>query len=879
MSRSEAPRAAVWALHAVSLLVPRARRADWLAEWTGEVDALARLRASGRAEDYPGWGAFMAGALPHAMTMRMEGWTMDGMAQDLKYAVRVLVRAPAFTLIAAVTLALGIGANGSIFSLVRGLLLRPPTGIVEPDRLIQIARSYEQDPRWDNWSWPALQTLRSESRALDDVAGYSDRPFVLGRGEDTEQVLGQLVTGNFFDVLGVGPRAGRLLRPDDDLEPGAHPVVVLSHALWTRRFGADPAVVGRTVAIGAQPYEIIGVAPAGFAGVEAVATPPALWIPTMQYPARDGRLPFDEWGWSWIQGVGRMRDGVTFAEAQTALGVVSSRLREASPVNEGILAVGAQGVGLAPADRRQASQISAILLMIVGVVLLLACTNVANLFLAKAGGRQSEMGVRMALGAGRMRVARQLLTECILIALLGTLLAVPVVMAAGRFLPLLLPYAIAVPLDPDASVYGVLILVGLSAGVLFGLAPAWATTKRGVVEALREGASTGGRHRTRLRDGLVVAQLGLSLGLVSGAALLGRSVLNARFAEPGFEPAALVAGVVDLAGTGRYQSEDDGRAAAARILRAAADAPGVSAATLASQLPIAGGHSRSTVRPVDREGIDFEAEYTVVGPSYFETMGIPIVRGRGLGGFDDEPEPVVVVNETLAGMFWPGEDPVGKQLTRGSSTWRVVGVAGDVQMRTLRERPRPGVYYPLAQAYSPLLAVTARGAGAGPSTTTLLRQAVASIDPELPVAQTFDLEGALAGSMGETRTIAWLIGTFAGLALVLAAVGLYGLVSFAATQRVRELGIRMALGAPRGSLTRLLLLKGLLISGAGIALGLAVSYGMGRALRGLLFGIAATDPATLVLASLVLLSTAALAAWIPARRASRVDAVVSLRES
>jgi len=879
MRTAHPPAPVVWALRALSLFVPGSRREEWLAEWLGEVDALARLRAAGRAKDYPGWSAFVAGALPHAMTMRMEGWTMDGMAQDLKYALRVLVRAPGFTLVAALTLALGIGANGSIFSLVRGLILRPPSEIVEPDRLVQIARSYEQDPRWDNWSWPALETIRAEARAFDDVAGYSDRPLVLGAGADTEQVPGQLVTGNYFDVLGVGAHAGRVLRPDDDLEPGAHAVVVLSHALWMRRFGGDPAVIGTTVAIGAQPYEIIGVAPAGFAGVEAVATPPALWIPTMQYPVRDGRLPFDEWGWSWIQAVGRMRDGVTFAEAQTALGVVSSRLREANPINEGILALGAEGVGLAPADRRQASQISAILLLIVGVVLLLACTNVANLFLARAGGRRSEMGVRMALGAGRMRVARQLLTECVMIALLGTLLAVPMVMAAGRFLPLLLPYAIAVPLDPDASVYGVLVLVGLSAGVLFGLAPAWATTKRGVVEALREGAATGGRQRTRLRDGLVVAQLGLSLGLVSGAVLLGRSVLNARFAEPGFETEGVLAGVVDLAGTGRYGDEAEGRAAAARILQAAEDVPGVAAATLASQLPIAGGHSRATVRPMDRDGIDFEAEYTVVGPAYFATMGIPIVRGRALGGFDDEPEPVVVVNETLAGMFWPGEDPSGKEWTRGSSTWRVVGVARDVQMRTLRERARPGVYYPLARAYSPVLAVTLRSAGPGPVTTTRLREAIASVDPSLPVAQTFDLEEALAGSMGETRTIGWLIGAFAGLALVLAAVGLYGLVSFAAAQRVRELGIRMALGAPRGSLTRLLLLRGMLIAGAGITLGLVVSYGMGRALRGLLFGIGATDPSTLVLASLALLATAALAAWIPARRASRVDAVVSLRDS
>lgn len=868
----------MWVLRAVGRLVPRDRRAEWVAEWEAEVEALARARAEGRADDYPGWLAYLAGALPHAMITRMEGWTMDGVVQDLRYGVRVLGRAPGFTLVAALTLALGIGANASIFSLVNGLLFRPPSGIVEPDRLVQVARSYEDDPRWDNWSWPALETIRAEARALEGVAGYQDYPVVVGGGAETEQLLGQAVTGNYFDVLGVTPHLGRLLGPGDDLEPDAHRVVVLSHALWTRRFGADPGVVGSTVAIGARPYEVIGVAPAGFGGVEAVATPPALWIPTMQWVSSSGDLPFDQWGWSWIRVVGRMRDGATMSDVETSMQAVRARLREASPVNEGIIALVTAGVGLSPADRADASRISAILMLIVGVVLLLACTNVANLFLARAGSRRAEVGVRMALGAGRSRIARQLFTECLLISLLATALAVPLVMGAGRFLPLLFPYTLAVPTGPDRSVYAFLLVLGAGAGILFGLAPAWASTKRGVLEALRGGAATAGRARTRLRDALVVAQLGLSLALVSGTALLGRSVLNARSATPGFEPDGLVAGFVSVGKTGRYGTEREGRALYRRLQRAVEEVPGVASATLASQVPIAGGHSRATVRPADRTDVEYEAEYTVVGPRYFETMGIPVLRGRPLGGLDEEPERVVVVNEALARMFWPGADPLGQEIERGSSRWRVVGLVGDVQMRTLRERARPAVYYPMAQAYASTVAITARTRASTRVSSAALKQAVAGVDPELPIAQTYDLHEALAASMGETRTIGWLIGSFAALALVLAAVGLYGVVSFGAAQRVRELGIRVALGAGRESLTRLLLAKGLAIAVAGLGLGLLFSYGLGRALSGLLFGVEATDPATLAVTSGLLLTTAALAGWIPARRASRLDAAVSLRQ-
>lgn len=862
-------------IRVAGLFVPWGRRTEWREEWQGELAALEHERAQGAA-GLPGMLAYALGAVPHALWMRREGWTMDSILQDLRFSTRVLLRSPGFTLVAALTLALGIGANASIFSLVNGLLFRSPAGIHEPGRLVQIARSYESAPRWDRFSWPAMELIREESRAFSGVAGYSGRAFVVGRGTETQQVPGQFVTGDYFEVLGVQPALGRLLQPTDDVNPGEHSVVVLSHSLWANRFGSDPSIVGSTIPIGAKPYEIIGVAPQGFAGPESVGTPPAIWVPGAQRPGFNGQTPFDQWGWSWIQVVGRLNDGVSFEQAEASMGVVSSRLREASTINKDMLVLLAQGVGLDPRDRAEAKQISIILALIVGVVLLLTCTNVANLFLARAASRRGEVAVRMALGAGRGRLARQLITESVLLGLVATAIATPIVLAADSFLPKLFPYSLNVSVGADWRVLTFLVAVGIGAGLLFGAAPAWASSRSDVREALREGGSTGGRRKTRLRDILVISQLALSLGLVAGAALLGRSVLNARSAQPGFEPAGLVVGYVDLQPTGRYD-EELGRMLWDRMVVAATQLPGVENATVAGQAPIVGGHSRATVRPAGRDDVDYEAEYTVVGANYFETLRIPILRGRALGGLADEPERVVVVNNALARMFWPGEDPIGKELA-GDPGWRVVGVAQDVQMRSLRRAGQPGVYYPLSQAYGSGMALHIRGENGHAIEPALLRGMVAELDPELPVATVVDLHEGLTASMGETRTIGYLVAAFAVLALVLAAVGLYGLVSYGASERVREMGIRIALGARPESLVKLVLTRGITISMLGIGAGLVVSYGLGKALEGLLFGVAPADFATLGAASVTLFVTAGFAAWLPARRASRVDAAVSLRE-
>ncbi len=871
-------RAARGLLRVLALVVPRRHRRDWLEEWRGEMEALERVRRFGNPGRYPTPVGFVVGAIPHALWMRKEEWSMERVIQDLRFALRMLRRSPGFAAVAVLTLALGIGVNASIFSLVNGLVLRDPAGVEAPDRLVQIARSYEDDPRWDNWSWPALQEIRRSGRVFDGVAGYSAAGFLIGEGAEARTVLGDLVTGNYFQVLGVEPVAGRLLGPADDITPGAHPVVVLSWDLWQERFGGDPAVVGRTLRMGGQGYQVLGVTPRGFRGVETVGSPPQLFVPATMHEPMRGNLPFDRWGWSWIQVTGRLADGVSMEQARAAVQVASTRLREADPVNEGIQILLAPGVGLSPSERAEANRISLLLMVIAGLVLLLSCANVANLFVARATTRASEMGVRRALGAGRGRLVGQVGTESLVLSLLAAAVAAPLVWLAGGFLPSFVPYTLSATLRPDGRVAAVLIALGLVAGVLFGAGPAVMLTRRSLAAALRDGGTTGSTGRTRGRDLLVVGQLAVSLGLLASAALLGRSILNANHADPGFEPRGLMVGALNLDLTGRYdrpQALDFYQ----RLEQASLALPGVEAFTVASRAPFLGPFSRATRAPLDRPGdpsVEIEAEETFVGADYFETMGIPLVRGRTLREPRQETEPVAVINEALARRFWPGEDPVGKQLT-GEVPLRVVGVVGDVHERSLRGQALPGVYRPLSQAYGQQVVALLRTPGDPRALVRPFRQAVAGLDPGLPVSGATDVYGLMAGSLGETRTIGLLVGTFAALALLLSLTGLYGLIAYGVSQRVREMGIRMALGARPESLVRMILRRGLILTTLGLVAGLGLALLLGRGIRGLLYGVEATSPTMLGLAAVTLLVASTVAAWIPARRATRVDAVRSLR--
>lgn len=878
--RREPSRWSLAFLEACALLVPRYRRAEWIEEWKGELEVLAEAGTEDGRRGYPGKLSFLVGAFPHAVWTRREEWTLDSLKQDIRYGLRMLRRGPGFSLVAILTLALGIGANGAIFSLVNGLLLRPPPGVAEADRMVQIARSYDEAPRWDNWSWPAFKLIQAESDLLAGVAGFSGGSFLVGRGQNTEPARGEYVSGGYFGLLGVRPELGRLLGPQDEIAPGAHPVVVLSHGFWSRRFAADPEVVGRVLHVGGSPYEVVGVAPEGFVGVDAMGAPPEIWVPAMQRTSSGGEGLHDRWGSSWFYVFGKLAPEVPYQEAEGSMDRVTSLLRAAWAENEDIRVLMAPGLGLTPDERAEGRRIFLLLGGIAFLVLLLTCANVGNLFLARAATRETEMSIRQALGAGKLRLTRQLVTEGVALALAAAVVTVPFLSGADEALKALFPFSLSVPLTPDLKVYLFLGCVALAAGVLFGTAPALALARKDVAHTLREGAGTGGRNRTRLRDILVVGQLAISLGLVSGAALLGRSVLNANRADPGFDPDHILVGFINLAASGRY-SGGDVAAYQERLVAALEEVPGVERAALAGQAPVLGGHSRSTVSAADRPDdprARFEAEYTVVTPGYFETLGIPLLRGRLPGPPSEEPEPVVVVNETLARMFWPGEEAVGRELARGDALVRVVGVVGDVQMRSLRARANPGVYYPFHQEEESYIWVHLKTRGPPASVVPDLKSAVSSVDPQIPVTGITDLRSGLARSLSETRTLSLVVAVFAGLALALSVVGLYGLISYGVTQRTREMGIRLALGAPSQKVVRLIMARGLLLSGLGLVVGLGVAVAVGQALKGVLFGVGAGNPLGLAASALLLFASGLLAAWIPARRASRVDAAVSLRE-
>jgi predicted permease len=849
-------------------------------EWIGEMEALSARKRSGLTRGYPGTFAFLLGALPHAVSTRREEWTLDSVIQDVRYGLRMLRRGPGFSIMAILTLALGIGANGAIFSLVNGLLLRPPPEVVEPDRLVQIARSYDEAPRWDNWSWPAFRMIGEEADLMDGVAGFSRGSFLLGQGLETEPAPGEYVSGRYFDLLGIRPALGRLIGVADEVAPGGHSVVVLSHGLWQRRFAGDPGTVGRTLHIGGSPYEVIGVAPDRFVGVDAMGSPPDLWVPAMQRTSSGGSFPFERWGSSWFFVFGRLGADVSYEAAEASLERINLLLREAAVENEGIRALMAPGLGLTPEERADGRRVTYLLGGIAFLVLLLTCANVGNLFLARASTREVEMGVRQALGAGRVRLIRQVVTEALALALAAAAVTIPLLAWAGEGLSAVFPMALRVSLAPGLRVFLFMGGVAVVAGLLFGTAPALAMARADVAHRLREGSSTGGRRRTGLRDVLVVGQLAISLGLVSGAALLGRSILNANRADPGFDPRGVMSGFINLRATGRYEGEDV-VAYQSRLLAAVKQIPGVEAAALAGQAPVIGGHARSTVASADRPNnpeASFEAEFNVVTPGYFETLGIPVVQGRALLPPAEEPEPVVVVNETLARRFWPGEEAVGKELLRGDRGLRVVGVVGDVQMRSLRDPPRPGVYYPFHQEVESYLWVHVRFQGPASAMASQLRTAVASVDGQVPITQVTELQSALARSLSETRTFGLVVSIFAGLALALSVVGLYGLISYGVSQRTREMGIRLALGAPGDHMVRLVLGRGFLLSGFGLFLGLGVAVAVGKALEGVLFGVGGDNLPALLGSGVLLLTVGLLAAWIPARRASRVDATVSLRE-
>ena len=828
---------------------------------------------------------------------------METLLQDVRYGFRMLLQKPVFTAIAVLSLALGIGANSTIFGVVDALLLRT-VPVADPDTLVAVYTSDEKNPGLNASSHLNWRDLREQNRSFSAVAGYDWAPMSVGAiggsaesgagegGGEAGVAFGQLVSGNYFQTLGVRAALGRTLGPGDDVEGQGQPVAVLSDAFWRRRFGADPKAVGRTLTLNGQRFTVVGVASREFKGTD-MGVQPDLWVPMAV-----NRLirPDPELNWYGerrgliISTLARLKPGVTTQQAAADLAAISTRLQQEHPVdNKGrsLRLVPIRQAFVHPNFRGGVVAVSRLLATVVGLVLLIACANVANLLLSRASARRQEIAVRLSIGAGRRRLVRQLLTESVLLALLGGLGGLLLAYWAGRTLPALLPaqpITTALELGVDARMFAFTLALSVLTGLLFGLAPALQSTRPALVASLKgeTPAADGGRRRLpRLagRNLLVVVQVALSLVALIAAGLFLRSLGEAQKSDPGFESRRLltVGFNLDLQGYDRPRAEGFVRAALERV-RAV---PGVAAAAVAQAGPLEGTLARTVFREdraADTDGT--LVQVNAVGPGYFGTRRVSIVRGRTLGEQDREgAPPVVVINQSMADRFWPGEDPLGKRFHFFGEDFshEVVGVARNAEYNRLGEEPQPYIYAALAQRWSGTLTLVARTAGDPEAVLPTVQREVRELDRQLPLVGVSTIGQTLHQGLWAPRAGASLLGVFGLLALVLAAVGIYGVMSFAVAQRAREIGIRMALGARQGDVLALVLRQGMLVVAAGLAAGLLAAVALTRFAASLLFGVSPTDPFAFAATSLLLAGVALAANFVPARRATAVDPVTVLK--
>jgi putative ABC transport system permease protein len=805
---------------------------------------------------------------------------MGNFLRDLRYGARVLLKSPGFTLVAVLALALGIGANSAIFSVVNAVLLRP-LPYSEPDRLVRVGGTSKTE-LIGTFSPPDFFDWRARNTVFEGMAAYdASSPSLTGGGEP-ERLNAARVSPGFFSLLRTPPALGREFLPQEE-QRGQHRVAVLSHALWQRRFGGDPLVVGRKIELSGEGFEVVGVMPADFeppqfAGLDA--EPPSIWVPfapDLSQWGRDGR--------SVDACIARLKPTATVEQARSEMEAIALGLQEQYPKTNSRAGVRLDSLReqLVGGARR------ALLVFIaaVGFVLLIACANVANMLLARAATRRKEIAIRTALGASRARVARQLLTESVLLAMAGGGLGLLLALWANEFLLALsagaLPRVEHVALDWRVVFFT--LLVSVATGLVFGLAPALSASKTDLTESLKEGGRAGAAGlRSRARSALVVSEVALSLVLLVAAGLLVKSFWRLQQVSPGFDPDGVLTMNVFLPGL-RYPEEAQHAVFFERVLERVKALPGVRHAGATSNLPVSGNYDRLPIyvegQPPPAGGEAAEAERYMVSDDYFRALGVPVLAGRGFGA-DDSPgkQPVVVVGEAVARASWPAGDAVGRRIKLGDTEnpWlTVVGVAGDVRHYGPDTPANFQVYLPHRQSPSQAMTLVVRSAGDPEALAAAVRGAVWSVDKDQPVYDVKTMRQLLSASTAARRFNMLLIGVFASVALALAVVGIYGVMSYTVEQRTREIGVRVALGAGARDIYRLIVGRGMATAGLGVGVGLAASFAATRAMKSLLFGVEASDPVIFASVALLLSAVALLACYLPARRAARVDPAVALR--
>ena len=822
---------------------------------------------------------------------------MEYFWQDVRHGARVLSKSPGFSAVAILSLALGIGANTTIFTVVNAILLHPLpvkdiSQVVELDTIDTKTHVGFANATKLGLSFRNFQDYQKQNEVLSGLSCILPTPLTWSGGAEARQVNGTMVSANYFDVLGLQPAAGRFFLPDEDTKLSGNNVAVISYSFWANKLGADPNEVGKTLTLNAMPYTVIGVAPKGFKGTFTFGSAEQIWVPTSMHPqilTGFAEEFFNDRRFLNAHAVGRLKPGIGINQAEASLKTIASQLEKDFPKDNGGRSIALTPLTEAAVGANQHDQIAlagTMMMTVVGLVLLIACANLANLLLARAARREREMGLRAALGASRPRLIRQMLTECILLSLIGGAAGLALAYAGRTILWSFRPpfiQADSIDLSLDSNVLIFTLGISLLTGLLFGVAPAFKASVPDLADTLKLGGRGGsiGWGRNKLRSLLVVSEIALSLVALVGAGLFIRSMRDAQKMDPGFESKNLFMLAFDL-GALHYDEGHGQQFLRAAVERASAT-PGVKAAAIASNFPLGGGFARTVFPEGEDESTGYRGTLTQlddITTGYFDALRIPLLRGRLFTDADrKETASVAIINEAMAKKFWPDKDAIGKRFHFfGDTTLReVVGIARNSVVNAIGEVPVPLVYLPVSQDYAPAATLQVQTSGKPEPVIASVRAQIQSLEPNLAITNVQTIVEIIDQGLWAPEMGAALLTVFGGLAMVLAALGVYGVLAYSVTQQTREIGIRMAMGAEGRDVLGLVVGQGLKLAGAGVALGILVALGLTRQLSSLLFGVSAYDPLTYGGVTLILVIVALLACYIPARRATRVDPLVALR--